>query len=451
MPSKLGFHIQQRPQGWPETVAYAVPAVVKSLEWGILDEWRPEEQTDPVKHQRAEHWTQYRVFLLGRHLVTSQGLDNPADRAYEFWHRLLADLTGGDPSKNAQVLARMRYFDAWEGYNEVGSGPDIAQLGQFDALLARYFHREEMRYAGGGFSMTKPTLEEWPRYCTAVMNEVAAGRGDRPDFLHFHEYWWPPANWGELLRPDGQIDADKMRRATQGYMNHWRDLYQLAAMPAAMKRPVIITECGWDQGWPQQVGFRASTLPDEEYLKWLLWYDQELQQPLGGLDYVVGAAIYTYGHTAQWASFEIGQENGRGILDRLAAHLYQANPTPHPQAWRHAWDPIEPPIVEESHYVLMAQGCSQAWRHTLEKYLHAFRATNGQSLDDALRMAAARHHITLVGSAGSENGVSQAWEDEIRRRNPQVLIDRLAATTVLELRLFANRRVERNDRYGALG
>ena len=450
MGSKLGFHIQRRRQGWPNVIADTVPALVKSLDWRIIDEWVPEEQVDPLKRQRALKWSEFNVFLLGRHVVPFQELDDPPRRAHEFWRKVLDDLTGGDRSRDREVLARMRLFDAWEGYNEVGTGPDIAKLGRFDAVLARLFHQEGMRYAGGGFSMTKPTLEEWPRYCTALLEEVSSGRGELPDFLHFHEYWFPGENWPQLLQPDGSIDAERMRAATRGYMLHWRELYQLPETPPELKRPVIISECGWDRGWPEQVGFRRSPCSDEEYFKWLVWYDQELQQPLDGLDYVVGAAIYTYGHESRWASFEIDQWQGRGIMDLLRAYLRESNREPHRWDWRQVWEQPALPILEESHYVLLSQDCPLAWRHALDRYLDTFKATNGQSLEDALRLRAKRQHITLVGSAESEYGVPREWEEEIRRRNPKAIIDRMEAKNVEELRRLANRRALYGDRYGQL-
>ena len=96
MGSKIGFHIQRRRRGWPNAVADAVPAVVKTLEWSIIDDWIPEEQSEPAKIQRARKWQDRNVFLLGRHPMRSQYLDSPADRAFEFWDRMLDDLSGGD-------------------------------------------------------------------------------------------------------------------------------------------------------------------------------------------------------------------------------------------------------------------------------------------------------------------------------------------------------------------
>jgi len=414
----------------------------------VDDEWIADEQTDPVKIRRARKWAEYQVFLLGRHLTTSQHLDRPEDRAWEFWNHMLDELTGGDRTKDGQVLDRMRLFNAWEGYNEIGTGPDIENLGRFDAILCHYFHDTGIRYACGGFSMTQPTLDEWPLYCQALLDEVASGRGELPDFFHLHEYWFPRDNWGELLDDDGSINAARMRQATQGYMLHWRDLYQHSETPAEMKLPIIISECGWDRGWPNQVGFRRSPRSDEDYIRWLIWYDQELQKPLDGVDYVVGAAIYTYGHDWRWESFEIDQIHGRGILDDLRVYLREANIEPHDWPWQASEEPEEE-LVEESHFVLMAQNSSIAWRHALDKYLDTFKVTNGQSLDDAVRLAAKYHHITLVGRAGSTYGMPQEWEDEIMRRNSRIIIDRMEASSVTELRHIADGRAERGDRYGS--
>ena len=449
MGSKLGFHIQRRRRGWPNVVADTVPALVKSLEWRIIDEWIPEEQTDLTSMQRARKWTEFKVFLLGRHLMRYQSLDEPGDRAYEFWNQMLNEFTGGDRNRDRQVLARMRLFDAWEGYNEIGTGPDIEKLARFDAILARYFHDEGMKYACGGFAMGQPSLEEWPRYCEALMDEAASSRGGPPDFLHLHEYWYPGGDWAQLLNPDGSIDGDRMREATHGQILRWRDLYEHPDTPDEMRLPVIISECGWDQGWPEQVGFRRSLRSDEDYAKWLIWYDRELQRPLNGIDYVVGAAIYTYGHESRWASFEIDQWQGRGILDMLRAYLRECNQSPHEWDWQAAWGEREGEGAPEgSHYVLMEPDISIAWRHALGKYLDAFKVTNGQSVNDALRLGAREHHITLVGHKDDGWGVLTEWEEEIRGREPRIIMDRMEARSTRELRGIADRRAERGDRYG---
>ena len=447
MVSKLGFHIQQRRQSWPNAVADAVPALVKTLEWSLLDEWIPEEQFELIKIERARKWRDGRVFLLGRQFKPTQHLDHPVERALEFWNYTLDTLSGFDDSRRPLVLERMRLFDAWEGYNEIGSGEDAAELGRFDAALARIFHGEGTKYAGGGFSTTKPTDQDWPLYYSALLDAVASGRGDRPDFLHFHEYWYPPTDWRGLLEPDGRIDAARMREVTEGHVLHWRELYRDAKTPREIRLPVIISECGWDRGRPEQLGFRESQLSDAEYLKWLIWYDDELQVPLDGIDYVVGAAIYTYGHTQRWSSFEIDEWQGRGILDSLRLYLRQENREPHPWAWQAAWGEEEAEWAL-SHYLLLGPDISLAWRHALDRYLHTFHPTNGQSVDDASARAGARHHITLVGHAKCAFGVPAAWEDEIRRRHPEVRLDRMDAPSVSSLQRTADDRARRNDRYG---
>jgi hypothetical protein len=72
------------------------------LPWAIIDEWLPEEQSDPLKRQLAQMWMTDNTFLLGRYPVSDQPLDKPADRAHEFWQRLLDGLTGGDRNRRGQ-------------------------------------------------------------------------------------------------------------------------------------------------------------------------------------------------------------------------------------------------------------------------------------------------------------------------------------------------------------
>ena len=448
--SKLGLHLQKRRHGWPQVVADTTPALVKSLEWGIIDDWISAEQSDPIKIEHAHRWQSQHTFLLGRH-VTSLTPENPAQSATAFWDEMLDQLTGGDINKRGQVLGRMRRFDAWEGLNEIGTGAAIYALGQFDAALARIMHSHGLRYAGGGFAMTQPTPSDWGVYCDALLDAVSQGQGELPDFLHFHEYWYPDTSWPELLDAKGAIDADKMREATRGCMLHWRDLYACADTPRAMRLPVIISECGWDQHRPAQVGFRASELSDADYAAWLIWYDQELQRLLHDTDYVVGAAVFTYGHEARWESFEVDQVQGRGVLSDLMAYLRLANKEPHPQRWRAIWEasPGHGQLPDgETHYVLFGPRITSAWRHALDSYLGTFQATNGQSVLDATRMAGVEHHITLVGAADAELGVPSAWEREIRYRQPSVAMDRMHASSVWALRQIVARRVRHGDRYG---
>ena len=74
--------------------------------------------------------------------------------------------------------------------------------------------------------------------------------------------------------------------------------------------------------------------------------------------------------------------------------------------------------------------------------------TNGQSVNDALRLGAREHHITLVGHKDDGWGVLTEWEEEIRGREPRIIMDRMEARSTRELRGIADRRAERGDRYG---
>jgi len=106
-------------------------------------------------------------------------------------------------------------------------------------------------------------------------------------------------------------------------------------------------------------------------------------------------------------------------------------------------------MPEKSHYVLMAKDITLSWRRALERYLHTFRATSGQSPEDALRLTATEHRVTLVGSATSLYGVPQETEDHLTGTDPNLLIDRMEADTSEELKELADLRAERDDPYGA--
>ena len=99
--------------------------------------------------------------------------------------------------------------------------------------------------------------------------------------------------------------------------------------------------------------------------------------------------------------------------------------------------------------MLLSQDIHFAWRQALEKYLDAFKCTNGQSLTDALCLKARRQHITLVGRAGVVGGVSSEIEGYLHEQHPDILVDRMDAASPDALRALANRRAERGDRFGA--
>jgi hypothetical protein len=110
--------------------------------------------------------------------------------------------------------------------------------------------------------------------------------------------------------------------------------------------------------------------------------------------------------------------------------------------------PKPEPERTETHYVLLADACPDAWREALVPYLSAYRATSGQSLRDAFCLAGKPHHITLVGSAVSQYGVPHQVEAQIREQLPEAMIDRMRVASVRGLRRLVARRIERNDRYG---
>jgi hypothetical protein len=314
MNSKLGLHIQVRPPHWKAFLKAARPCIVKSMDLHVEDEWE-----DLIAEIRAETgWPDFDIFLLGRVQVPQslglssrrriETLDNPEASAQALW---------------AEIQARTQHpevFDAWEGYNEIGTGSveEIKRLARFDAELARILHDNGLQVAMGGFSVTQPRLSLWPYYYETALPHA--------DYLHLHEVSWPT-----------------MQKGVGARCLYYRALY--AVLPEELRRPVIISECGLDRKVDEPTaphgGWKESGCTAAEYMAQLAWYDRELQQD----DYVIGAAIFTYGATSDWASFDVYQEEQgqpAGMLKRLQETLAQRNTEPHRRWWVRV-APITPP------------------------------------------------------------------------------------------------------------
>jgi len=312
--SMLGPHVN-----WPRDqiawLARARPRVGKVLLQDIDLAW-----------MRAAKATSPDTFWVGRIVPPAQPLDSPVANAQDFTQRLL--LPAAEPYRGL--------IDALEGYNEVGFTnfrPSVARgvvrpsTAVISADLFQQARQEMQRYAlfertraellaaqgwksvVGNFSAGSPELELWPDFYPAL---------EAGDYLGLHEY------------------SANRQPPYLAYLETWlcrryRRVY--AQLPANLRIPLIITECGIDGGAvgdPQQ-GWRRYTNA-AGYLAELRWYDEGLQADSARYP-IVGATVFCYGHLdANWDTFDIG-----GEMTNMLADYMQANP---PEKWE---EPVPAP------------------------------------------------------------------------------------------------------------
>lgn len=226
---------------------------------------------------------------------------------HTFWVGRLVDYRSP-----AQLLERAEPFrgliGALVGENEVAvhTSSEMAAYAERERERTEILHSAGWLSVVGNFSTGAPELELWPAFYRALENAFALG---------LHEYsptlprFAPDDLWHQLRH---------------------RQVYH--RLPLHLWRPLIITECGVDDGKGGGWKKHGSV---EQYLDYLAWWDSELAEsarlgvPIGG------AAAFCMGRVDAdpWGSFDISG----GMADVLAAHLVANPPTP--------WQPK--PIKEE--------------------------------------------------------------------------------------------------------
>jgi hypothetical protein len=188
--------------------------------------------------------------------------------------------------------------------------PDLSLYARVCRCFCELAHADGMKVAVGCFSVGNPEPGEFASFGPGL--ELA-------DYLAVHEYWLPG----------------------NGNAPWWVGRYRLLldALPAALRRPVIVSECGIDGGLEGKAarfaGWRAYGLTPPQYA-------DSLAQYASGLDAdVLGVAVFNCGDYSggRWGSFEIA--NTPGIEAWLAAGPREWQPAPVPEP-----EP-EPPPVEE--------------------------------------------------------------------------------------------------------
>lgn len=224
---------------------------------------------------------------------------------YDF--RALRDKNGRDPARHAaNFIARNldKYkvntgVDYWEAYNEpaIESAELMADYAAFEAERVKQMAALGFKCCIGSFSTGTPPLEYWSSFVPALQ---AAKKHEC--CLGLHEYSAPVMQFGfgrNQLDPSGDSGDEGW------YTLRYRKVYRYQ-LPADLRIPLIITECGVDglihprpgpegNGWRDFAKYwkQNNIAPDgvTGYLDQLTWYDEELQKD----SYVIGATIYVAG------------------------------------------------------------------------------------------------------------------------------------------------------------
>ena len=236
------------------------------------------------------------------------------------------DLAKVEPKKSARQLVDQllpiatdphlrEIFDAWEGYNEPVTidAEQMKRLAELESERVRLLAREGIRSVVGNFGTGHPPLELWPHFFPAL-EAVREHEG----FLGLHEYSAPTMQFGV--------------HGEEGWLTlRYRKVYRHYLIPAGLKVPLVITECGIDgmvkghpgpqgRGWKDFVAYWEEQGMGADgpgnYIEQLAWYDSELMKD----DYVVGAAIFTMTTTRQWQSYEILGEAASILQQYLSVH-----------------------------------------------------------------------------------------------------------------------------------
>ena len=171
----------------------------------------------------------------------------------------------------------------WEGINEpvLQNEADARALNQWFTRFAELMHAHGEQVAAFSFSTGNPNLDYVP---------LLAQAATACDYLALHEYHHPEFGGGDLTR--------------------YRQFR--ARLPAAARKPILITECGVDDG--RNNGWQKY-LSADQYRLLLENYDHELLRD----SYVFGATIFQYGAGAPWHTFNVA-----GIGTALADYVANA-------------------------------------------------------------------------------------------------------------------------------
>jgi len=257
MPSKLSFHLSGFNSKTFDMLERVQPSIVK------IYNMNSEMNIDEIR-RRCNALIVYRE-------VADFNFHDPADAFF------------GLIQNSVNKLRGRGIF--WEGVNEpVPDNVDDAKaLNKWIVRFAEIMHSQGELVAGFSWSTGNPTDAKWDMI-VPYMAEAAAA----VDLHSFHEYYSPWALTSEWGR--------------------YRKFEQ--AMPPYARKPVIITECGFDATGQPNGGYLGK-LTDAEYLDILKQYDQVLLQD----PYLLGSTIFQWGD-GSWPSFDISP-----IINRIGDYM----------------------------------------------------------------------------------------------------------------------------------
>jgi len=261
MPSKLSIHLGSYPNNAFDVLERMQPGIVKvfnqSSEMNI-DEIRRRCPNTLIVYRHYSDWT----------------FADPAERFFESMRDTFNKLRGRGI--------------VWEGINEpiLETVSDARALNRWIVRFAQLLHAEGELIAGFSWSTGNPTPDKLPIVLPHLIDAAAA-----VDLHAFHEYY----------KQNGQ-QAD------------WRRYREFErALPAHARKPVVITEAGWDDnGDPLTGGYRGK-VSDQQYVEILKQYDAVLLQD----PYVLGATVFQWGDG--WPSFDL-----TSAVNLLTAYVQQA-------------------------------------------------------------------------------------------------------------------------------
>lgn len=256
MGSKLTFHIMGFDNGVFDLLQQMQPPVVKVFNFPS------ENNIDEILHRCPKTLIVYRQY-------TESTFGDPADKFVAELQDTLNKLSGRG------II--------WEGLNEplLTSPEDAKAVNAWYLRFAELVHARNEQVAAFSFSTGNPRLEWVP-----LLAPAAAAC----DYIALHEYYSPTTLANDLTR--------------------YRDVR--AQLPANAQKPIIITECGIDDG--HNNGWQAF-VPAAQYLSILAEYDRELVKD----NDVRGATIYQYGAGSPWQSFDVAP-----IANQIAGYVVNA-------------------------------------------------------------------------------------------------------------------------------